>query len=577
MDNELKLMALIDEHGLFRALKSRARISSLSHEELGRNLANLHNRKRINIVSEFASLNINGSEHEFFDMRDAFEGALPLINDRVENVVVCVRNLIKAAGSDISAYWILNPFIKFCSADSSRPEAVIKGQLDNYEPNMGFLRAALLAGAEIDLPKYIGITLDITKNANLNLAREALGSIARMNFKGGHSSTTKIFNEIISICSERKDDELDAELLKALVVLNLVNENLSDKIVRHLDTSCKIYNEPLMNACAEILFQHKGALQPEVETSLLSVSKMIRAENEAAINYIDLYLADCLRKGKSDVVADFIESVFEKTKYAIKVSDFNSVQREFKNAPDKVLSTIITRWILLRKVLFGRACCDLIEGVSDLGVELGYDTELIFKEESSPHKYLATQACGWFFGRQITSVSLILSLVDHCSEEDLPIISDIIFNPLLVSYSGSVADYLDKKSKHGSKAAKKLCGELLNKLSLYQDGLRAAFEIKELHPSDENINLYRIHHQTQMDEAMKRSSNKFSLSDLFKKSVLLYGRSSIQYMEHGDKESRQEIPLSTISHTIEIPALLNIDPEGLEEKLFQFRQEGCYE
>ena len=80
-----------------------------------------------------------------------------------------------------------------------------------------------------------------------------------------------------------------------------------------------------------------------------------------------------------------------------------------------------------------------------------------------------------------------------------------------------------------------------------------------------------------MNESMKKARSASLLTSLFagNESVLLYGNKSIHYIHHGKQKTRQEVPLSEISTSFELPSMHNVDPHGLENMLWQFKAEGC--
>ncbi|WP_128784475.1 hypothetical protein [Photobacterium chitinilyticum] len=76
---------------------------------------------------------------------------------------------------------------------------------------------------------------------------------------------------------------------------------------------------------------------------------------------------------------------------------------------------------------------------------------------------------------------------------------------------------------------------------------------------------------------MKQARQKSFLSSLFgdNESVLLYGNKSIHYVYRREGKTRQEMPLQQIKHSFELASMQNIDPYGLDDKLWHFRVEGC--
>ena len=76
-----------------------------------------------------------------------------------------------------------------------------------------------------------------------------------------------------------------------------------------------------------------------------------------------------------------------------------------------------------------------------------------------------------------------------------------------------------------------------------------------------------------MSEAHEEAS-KSSIVNLFTTQTLLYGNSSIYYVQTGNGEHvRQEMQMQSISHSAELPRLNVLDPEVLDYTLRIYRNE----
>ena len=160
---------------------------------------------------------------------------------------------------------------------------------------------------------------------------------------------------------------------------------------------------------------------------------------------------------------------------------------------------------------------------------------------------------------------------------ELAEIQRIVFNPLLISYPGSVKDYLTNLQQSSDAKLSAFAASILAEFSDYQASINTALEITELRPSQSDQYTYWKHHQKIMDESMKQARHHSFLSSLFgdNESVLLYGNKSIHYVHHGDGKTRQEMPLQQFKHSFELASMQNIDPHGLDDKLWHYRAEGC--
>lgn len=258
------------------------------------------------------------------------------------------------------------------------------------------------------------------------------------------------------------------------------------------------------------------------------------------------------------------------------VKNFDSFVRELHNHRDTYLSSLLTRWLLSKKVKLGKYASDLLRD-SDKGISIGFDSACFPDESKGVHLFLARKACGWFFNQPKTAISLIESLILDAPEDELIDIQQLIFHPLCVSYPGSIRDHLETLNESKEDRVKQIATEVLSEYEEYQASVKAAFKINELSPSEQDRHTYWRHHNKLMSESMKQARSKSFLTSLFagNESVLLYGNKSIHYIHHGEQKTRQEVPLSEISTSFEFASMHNLDPHGLENMIWQFKAEGC--
>jgi hypothetical protein len=115
-------------------------------------------------------------------------------------------------------------------------------------------------------------------------------------------------------------------------------------------------------------------------------------------------------------------------------------------------------------------------------------------------------------------------------------------------------------------------------LEEYFEALRSIDKIPELHPSQAQHEAYYRHHSREMEESFKEAEKNSVFIGLVTKQTLLYGRTSINYVQDSQGNARrQEIPLREHSVEFEYPRMAQLDPLGLEHQLAVFRMERWQE
>jgi hypothetical protein len=163
----------------------------------------------------------------------------------------------------------------------------------------------------------------------------------------------------------------------------------------------------------------------------------------------------------------------------------------------------------------------------------------------------------------------------HTSDDEtLKQLNTLLFEPLLLNFPGKVKDYLIRRADSESGKTKTAIETTIKIFKDYLDDLKSTGVIPELHPPQTQRDAYQRHFSRLMSESLKEAEKESVFFSLVSKSVLLYGRKSIDYVYRPDGQStRMETPLQSHGTEIEFPRLENIDPFGLDYMLRVFRVE----
>lgn len=538
-------------------------------------LAELHNKGQLNLVELFHSLKTKTENHDFFSVRRVFEEVLPLINAPVSEVAQCVKHLTLEAGQDMDAYTLLSPFREFCQHDPSRSQALLDLALTEIDEEFDHLSTAIEAGANSDETFYVSQAIELLGNENELVMQRAIFALGRIGF-GDEKLLEPVAKAICKASISSPSDIILATSMRALFALASQSSDLESLFLEFLSTHSKHLGDRYIHAASEILFYDEKKISANVEPELLNICSHTNPENKGTINNIDYALERILKRNDYDDCVAFFERFFELSNYQLSVKHFDSFVRELHNNKDTHLSSLLTRWLLSKKVTLGKFAADLLRD-SDKGISIGFDIASLIDESKGVHLFLARKACGWFFNQPKTAISLIESLILAATEDELNDIQQLIFHPLCVSYPGSICDHINALKESKEARIKQIASDVLSEYEEYQASIKAALKINELSPSEQDRHTYWRHHNKLMSESMKKARSKSFLTSLFagNESVLLYGNKSIHYIHYGEQKTRQEVPLSEISTSIEFASMHNLDPHGLENMIWQFKVEGC--
>lgn len=538
-------------------------------------LAELHNEGKLNLVELFNSYKNTTENHDFFSVRRVFEEVLPYINAPVMDVADCVKHLTLEAGQDMAAYTLLSPFRDFCKKDIERTKVLFNVTLTNIDEDFDFLSTAIEAGVSIDEVTYVNQAIELLTHENEMIIQRTIFALGKINYQ----DKTLLKPVAIGITTSSVSSPTDAILatsMRALFAVASQSDDLENLFLDFLNTHSEHLGERYIHAASETLFYDEEKVSSNVEPKLLNICCYAKPENKGTIDNIDYALERILKRNSFDECVVFLERFFELNEYKLSVKNFDSFVRELHNHRDTYLSLLLTRWLLSNKIKLGKFASELLR-YSDEGISIGFDPACVAKESKGVHIFLARKACGWFFNQPRTAISLIESLVLDAPDDELTDIQQLIFHPLCVSYPGSIREHLETLNESQEDRVKQIATGVLSEYQEYQASVKAASKINELSPSEQDRHTYWRHHNKLMNESMKQARKKSVLTSLLggNESVLLYGNKSIHYIHHGDKKTRQEVPLSEISTSFEFASMHNLDPHGLENMIWQFKAEGC--
>lgn len=538
-------------------------------------LVELHNEGLLNLVEIFASLNNKTENHDFFSVRHVFKDVLPDINAPVKDVADCVKHLTLEAGHDMAAYMLLSPFKEFCKKNTDRAKDLFDIALTNIDEDFDHLSTAIEAGASNDEVRYVNKAIELLTHESKLIIQRSIFALGRINYQD------KMLLRPVAIAIKKSSvssptDVILATSMRALFAIVSQSDDLESLFLDFLKTHSDHLDDRYIHAASEILFYDGKKVSGNVEPKLLNICSHTKPENQGTINNIDYALEQILKRNSFDDSVVFLERFFELSRYKLAIKHFDSFIRELHNHRDTHLSSLLTRWLLSKKVKLAKYASDLLRN-SDKGISIGFDGSYVAKESKGVHLFLARKACGWFFDQPKTAISLIESLILDAPDDELKDIQQIIFHPLCVSYPGSIRDHLEAMNESKEERVKQIASDVLSEYEEYQASVKAALKINELSPSEQDRHTYWRHHNKLMSKSMEKARNKSILTSLFagNESVLLYGNKSIHYIHHGEQKTRQEVPLSEISTSFEFASMHYLDPHGLENMICQFKVEGC--
>ncbi len=563
------------QEGTFLEITQQAYFdNSNDRSVIGKKIAEIHNEGLINAISEFRHLTRNSEKLDFFTLTHVLQDVIPLLSSDVEPVMDCVRHLVSEAGDDMSAGSLYPPFIEFCSADSERSKKVLELVNNESEAWIDFISPAISSGAKLHLSEYVEEAVKLSSDENIHVRIRAIFSLGKIDYCQDKGLINKALESLKLVVESENDDQLLANVLRSAFSLYEADNSLENDVEVIINQCLVKGGDQMLHQASDLLWRSTKELPGHWRESLLNSLGNTNPVHNGTLKNINYALKNIVDLGYEERAIQFIEK-FLKTNPDVSVEVFGYLTRRVYENDYAFLQLIVTRWFLSKEYVLGKAILELLSVGIDSGIALTADLNQLKDLPEGINIFITRKAIGWLYTKPVSAASFIVSLIDSASDAELEEIENLLFDPLLLSY-GKVKDYLDKNSASYSEKANSIINSVKKRLKEYHEGLKTDCKIPELLPSQTHRDTHLRYFNYLMQKSKKEAESQSVFLRLIKHSVLLYGRSSTDYMQMADeKPQRSETPLQSFSTSIEMPSLEFVDPFGLDYMLRVCRNEGC--
>lgn len=538
-----------------------------SDKHLIKALLELHAESKLNINDLYTDIHLKSNTNDFWLLSRIYESILPELDAPTLEVMECIYHLQQRAGENLSIGSIIDGFIVFCSKKQNRFKDAFSYSMDNIGKFNYLISASIIAGSSSDTTWSFEQLNNLVINDATLVRQQAYCCFSQIEFS--NTATIELVFTLLEKCNlVENSDVAKSSLFRAIVNLGEKNNNLWERIEIALETSLKEPKEETLYAVSTVAAFNRQNIPDSIKFKLINALKNTTSDQTVILSNIEHLLKKLFDNNNFQCVEDLLEHLLNKD---IRISTFGYFTSELFNDDNSYLFRLVTKWFLSGNSNLCLAVHDLLNDVSVKNIEINVDLNQIDISSESPY-FLAKKAIGWLFSRPIIAASFILSIIEIIPSEKKEELSQLLFNPLLISYSGELREYLEG-IKTNSVAITESIQLSINQLDNYFDGIEGAWGISELSCSQEHKVQYWDNFNKLMEEATEASPPS-PLADLFTTQTILYGNSSAVYMHDGNGNlKRSEMKMSKHSHSMAVARLDTLDPESLNYMLQTFRME----
>ncbi|WP_027601763.1 MULTISPECIES: hypothetical protein [Pseudomonas] len=574
-------------------------------------LADAHNGENFDLLDTLSASGLAAfSGFKGYQGRRIYSLAMERLNTSVTALLPSLR--ILASQADGEAHETTETLRKWCSASPNRPRELIdlvdSGKLDACD--FYSLQIAIRNGLKADLPYFTRRAYALIENGTAVVKAQVIQALSSPPFNDDAEWRRALDVLGISAVTE-SDDEVRSALVRTLLSFT---ESIPQRFAMELEELTGKALHPITSKVAHHLayalaFSFKD-IQPSLRALLLAQLGAIQLEVQTQ-KLIDLGLANLIKAGGADEARDFITRLLMQPGSNLRFELFDSTIRNLIDGPVQDFETWIVDWL---RTAPHSLCKEMNECFFRGNEEYTFRLELtLFNFTESEYAFIARRATSVFFMTPVIAASFLVNL-GRCAQRasikstfaqaDQPStkrtheppsesqgsedwdaeISDLLFDPLLINYTSAqkhlqpIADDTNDKSAPMVKRA-------LKSLEQYCDEIEKVGFIVELGPSEREKQLEGQRRSDVMNDAMQASRKDSPFAGIFAESILLYGNGMVTWIEdslssnEGDEQSdrqptRLEHPLASISHSVELPREMILEPVGLQMKLMSLRNAG---
>jgi len=560
---EQKIVDSAENGTFFVVLYEEYRKHIRDNDELIQNLAKLHNQEKINILSEFASLENENPSSNFFAIRSIFRNLLPLLNAPVEEVKSCVKRLTLAESNNMASYDLIEQFVKFCSEDIGRVDDLLEQELSVIDVDFDHISTALIAGFKVNKTTYFDKAIHLLNHKNSTVVQRVLFAFSRFNFTDEPELATVATKEIITHTKDVQDEQILPITISTLIALLSNFKELETDVIEFIESNIDNDTPDFVFKIAQQLNYCHDSLSEKVQQLLFSFFKNLDAKNIGIIEEVDWYIYKKISNTDAIAIAKLFEYLLDNNDKLFQVDTLSHSLRKIQEQEyEEMLSVIFTKWLLKREVIYCISAVKLVKTTTTHQIKIGFDTKQVQTEDLV---YLVNKSIGWFSLQPSTSLSLILSVIPMCSKSEIQLIENKTFEFIALNYPSQTKIFLQEYLDSSDKNTVDFSENLIQQLESFLEEFNKLYEIKELRPSTRQRNEYANYQQKLFSEAMVKPTEYSLFDNLFSKKITLYGNKFIHKHKDSNGEIvRQVMPFSKMSHSIDFPSLANLAPHTQE-------------
>ncbi|MEP1521286.1 hypothetical protein [Ascidiaceihabitans sp.] len=500
---------------------------------------------------------------KFFEVQSILCEVIPLLETEPTELIELVQALVDHGGADLAANQPNVAFRQWCEADLGRADDVLQLAKDGNEQAQSYLVFALQAKGDFEEAiECIARTEEERTAGVLALSRMQLDEV----------QVSISLKKVIALALV-EDIKTSCGITRAAYDIATKSHNVErDELLPLLDKLFASEDPVVVHLAASLLNWHQRAMNGAETNKCLEKIATVDAKNKGTIDEIDMALTKLIESGEVRAASFAAHAIVKRSKGAIDVDSLDSFFHKLTNGSSAQLAQLTLDWLSLGSFF---PCAVLNGAISEINqTEPAFPvSEIPLPKTANEQIFLCRKAIGYLFTHPMTAAAFSVAVLMRGHDDAKQHMAELLFDPLLLSYSGALKDWLEAFAKD-HEISRPSIEEALRRAQVVWDDCQGAREVVELEPSENARALVYFQKMEEYERTRDESGRRSIFADLFTTQHLLYGdRSAFNIMTSADSLEQKIMPFSEISISSELPKGIFVDPIGLDMMLDQFRHE----
>lgn len=541
--------------------------SRIRRQEYGSLLCELHNLGKISLISDDNLAAIETLAHnDFWSVIHSLDQAIPELDCSYRDVLRLVHTLVSKAGSDGAAGMPYMSLVKWCKANPEKAQLIFEEakSLDTM-----CLSHCVFAIQGLGSTK---LAFELLEHSDKGVVAVGLRSLGRLDIDN-ESVAKRVIDECCQAIKMGNGQDVRSSAIEtAFKIWEKLDQSEPYRQKEFLETVINAKEGDELVQISAALFYHSEGLVTESIDQILGALAGEVSNPQATLHWLDHALHSKKVGWNLAKVINVFGAQIPKLETSIEPNQFHNFCQWIWEDSDSS-AQLFSSWLTSGQF----ELCEFLAGMIGEGGKK--NTIIDIHRASLPNElvdqtFMARKCVGFLWFHEVTAASILLSIVKNGKKSAREEAEKLLYDPLLLSYSGDLRDFLEEQSKNPSKRITDCIRRLIKRHDAYLSGLKQTDHLVEFSPTIEQRRSAAMKERERNKDIQEKVHERSIFSQLVSRQTLLYGKKTFSVIHgEGGKKVPSIMSLSEFSYSAEFPRLAVIDPVGFKEILTVFRIE----